>query len=428
MNLVHVKYLLIGGGLASSSAAEAIRTIDPQGELMLVGQEPVRPYHRPPLSKDYLKSRGGRRELFVQPQDWYATQDIRLRSGVRAASLDTARHVVALENGEEISYDKLLIATGMTPRHLTIAGSDLPNVYYVRTMSDADRLHNAVDKALAEGLRHDRGRGRATVIGGGVLGVELAATLTTLGLAVDLVSAKAHPWDKFAGEHTGRFITKFLENHRISVHTGSRPLRLEGDGRVQRVVLDEDHFVQCDFVVAAVGANVNREILRGTPIAAEKAILVDDRCRTNVEHVYAAGDCAAVFDPLFGKHRLLDHWDNAVQTGKLAGTNMAGGDQTYSAVNYFFSDVFDLSLSGWGEARLVDRRLIREISAANGGATKPEFVEIGVAADGRIAQVLAVNHQGEDDVLKELVARRVRVDGNEEAIKGKDFSLGSLLQ
>jgi NADPH-dependent 2,4-dienoyl-CoA reductase/sulfur reductase-like enzyme len=424
MNLVHVKYLLIGGGLASSSAAEAIRKIDPQGELMLVGQEPVRPYHRPPLSKAYLRARD-RSELFVQSQDWYVKNDVRLRSGVRAASLDTARHVVALASGEEISYDKLLIATGMTPRHLTIAGSDLPSVYYVRTINDTDRLHNAVDKALAEGMRHDRGRGRATVIGGGVLGVELAATLTQLGLAVDLVVAKAHPWDKFAGEHTGRFITKFLENHRVAVHTGSRPLRLEGDGRVQRVVLDEDHFVQCDFVVAAVGANVNRDILRGTPITAEKAILVDEHCRTNIEHVYAAGDCAAVFDPLFGKHRLLDHWDNAVQTGKLAGANMAGADERYSAVNNFFSDVFDLSLNGWGESRLVDRRLIREITT-NGN--RPEFIEIGVAADGRVAQVLAVNHAGEDDVLKQLVARRVRIDGNEEAIKGRDFSLAELVK
>jgi len=188
-------------------------------------------------------------------------------------------------------------------------------------------------------------------------------------------------------------------------------------------VLDEDHFVQCDFVVAAVGANVNRDILRSTPITSEKAILVDERCRTNVEDVYAAGDCCAVFDPLFGKHRLLDHWDNAATTGKLAGTNMAGGDEKYSAVNYFFSDVFDLSLSGWGEARLVDRRLIREFN----GNGKPEFVEIGIAADGRVAQVLAVNHGGEDDVLKELVARRVRVDGKEEAIKGVELPLASLL-
>src|SRR5439155_11390223 len=144
------------------------------------------------------------------------------------------------------------------------------------------------------------------------------------------------------------------------------------------VILDESSFVTCNFVVAAVGATVNRAILRGTPITSEKAIVVDERCRTSVEDVYAAGDCCAVFDPLFGKHRLLDHWDNAVVTGKIAGTNMAGGDARYDVVNHFFSDVFDLTLLGWGEARQVEHRLIR----GNISADSPAFIEIGVAADG----------------------------------------------
>ena len=268
MTIGHVKYLLIGGGLASSSAAAAIRKLDPQGELFLVGQEKVRPYHRPPLSKTYLRTRE-REELFVQPASWYAEQQIQLRTGVRASRLDTSRHVAALESGEEISYDKLLIATGMSPAHLAIPGADLPNVYYLRSVEDAVRLNHAAEKALAEGLRHDRGRGRACVIGGGVLGVELAATLTQLGLAVELI-APSGPWDKFAGEQTARFLTRFLESRHISVHIGRRPQRLEGDGRAQRVILDESSFATCNFVVAAVGATVNRAIPRGSVKAARR--------------------------------------------------------------------------------------------------------------------------------------------------------------
>src|SRR5439155_2934997 len=163
---------------------------------------------------------------------WYAEQQIQLRTGVRASHLDTPRHVAALENGDEISYEKLLLATGMSPAHLTIPGADLPNVYYLRNVEEAVRLNNAAEKALAEGLRHDRGRGRACVIGGGVLGVELAATLTQIGLAVELIAPKG-PWDKFAGEHTARFMTRFLEDHHIAIHTGRRPQKLEGDGRAQ---------------------------------------------------------------------------------------------------------------------------------------------------------------------------------------------------
>lgn len=422
MSNAHVKYLLIGGGVASSSAAAAIRKQDPQGEIMLVGQEPVRPYDRPPLSKQFLRDRSKRRELFVQPDNWYAEQHIQLRTGVRASHLDTARHIVSLENGDEIAFDKLLIATGMSPAHLNIPGRDLPNLYYLRTLGEADRLHHAIDKALHEGTKHARGRGRAAVIGGGVLGVELAASLTQIGLAVDLICSGPFPWHKFAGEHTAKFLSRFVDSRGITLHTGRQPLRLEGDGRVQRVVLDESTSIGCDFAIASVGAVVNKELLRGTPIVSEKAIRTDEHCRTNIPDIYAAGDCAAVFDPLFNKHRLLDHWDNAKTTGAIAGNHMAGGDAKYDVANYFFSDVFELALSGWGEARQVDRRLIRGSTSTDNA----DFVEIGIAADGRIAQILAINHANEDDLLKSLVAKRAQVGGREEELKDPAFPLTSL--
>jgi 3-phenylpropionate/trans-cinnamate dioxygenase ferredoxin reductase subunit len=433
MSVLHVKYLIVGGGVAGSAAADAIRAIDPQGELAMVGRESIRPYHRPPLSKTYLRRRSTRAELFVQPAGWYAEQRIQLRTGVRAAHLDVARRVVTLESGEGISFGKLLLATGMSPLHLNVPGADLPNVYYLRTLDDAERIGHAIEKARHEGTKHpstaDAGlassRGRVTIIGAGFLGVELAATMTQIGLAVDLVAAHAHPWDKFAGEHTGKFLAHYLEQHGVICHAGRRPLRVEGDGRVQRVVLDDDAHTSlaCDFVIAAVGAVTNKELLRGTSINAEKAILVDNRCRTNVPDIFAAGDCAAIFDPLFGKHRIIDHWDHAKVTGAIAGTNMAGGDVGYEVVNHFFSDVFELSLSGWGEPKQVDRRLIRGSTTIE----SPDFIEIGIAADGRVAQVLAINHAGEDALLRDLVGNRVRVDGHEEALKDPAFPLASLL-
>jgi NADPH-dependent 2,4-dienoyl-CoA reductase/sulfur reductase-like enzyme len=427
MSNLHVKYLLVGGGLASSSTAEAIRAVDPIGEMMLIGQEAIRPYHRPPLSKGYLRTRD-RHELFTLPPEWFSLHHAQLHTGLRVSQLDTARSIAGLENGQEVSFDKLLIATGMSPAHLSIPGADLPNLYYLRTLHDVDRLHNAADQALRDGRPYTRdgkaGRGVAVVIGGGVLGVELAATLTQLGLSIHLVVSKPHPWDKFAGDHTGGFITRYLESRGIIVHSGIRIRALEGDGRVQRVALNETDSIACDFALAAVGSVVNKELLRGTPITAEKAILVDDHCRTNLRDIYAAGDCCAVFDPLFGKHRLLDHWENAVETGKVAGANMAGQDVRYQAVNHFFSDVFELSLNGWGESRQVERRLIR----GNTTTDAPDFIELGVAADGRIAQVLAINHAGEDELLASLVGQRASINGHEELLRDPSFSLSTLLK
>jgi 3-phenylpropionate/trans-cinnamate dioxygenase ferredoxin reductase subunit len=413
MSNLHVKYLLVGGGVASSSAAQAIRDVDPEGAVLLVGQEVNRPYHRPPLSKHYLRRETDRSELSSLPMGWFGERQVELRTGRRVVQLDTGRQVAFLNDGEEVAYDRLLLATGSSPLHLDVPGATLPNVFSLRTIEDADRLLNAIDKAKREGRpNHLGGQGRVAVIGAGLLGVELAGSFTQLELAVDLVSS-SHPWDHFAGENTGKFLALLLQKHGVRVHAGARPQRLEGDGRVQRVVLNDGTTLHCDFAVVAIGTTANKELVRNTPVGVGRAILVDERCRTNVPNVYAAGDCAALLDPLFGKHRVIDHWYNAVVTGCLAGRNMAGVDEPYAETNRFTTSVFDLDVTVWGEPRLVERRLLR----GTPNIDAPAFSEIGVAADGRVAQVVAGGKVTEHDALGELVTRRFAINGNEERIK-----------
>ncbi len=425
MSSLHVKYLLIGGGLASSEAAAAIRQIDSRGDLMLVGQEISRPYHRPPLSKEFLRGQMDRSKLFTQPAEWFVENHVQLRSGRRVAHLDTSRHCATLDNAEELSFDSLLIATGGTAALLRAPGANLPNLFYLRTLNDAERLQHAAEKAKRDGRLNTLGtRGRAVVVGGGVLGVEVAGSLSRLGLQVDLALAKGHPWDRFAGETLGRFITLFLEKHGIVVHANAPVLRVEGDGRVQRTVLASGEAIDCDFSVAAVGMQVNVEILRGTPIAAERAVLVDEQCRTSLADIYAAGDCAAVFDPLFGKHRLMEHWEGAATTGKIAGTNMAGGDARYDAVSFFDSEVLGLSLGVWGEGKLVDRRVLR----GTPNLETPACVELGIARDGRIVQAIALGQSGDAPLLSDLVKQRVRIEGNEEMLKDPAVPLERILK
>ncbi|HEV2295745.1 MAG TPA: FAD-dependent oxidoreductase [Tepidisphaeraceae bacterium] len=416
MGRLHVKYLLVGGGLASQSAAEAIRTIDTTGSILMLGQESVRPYHRPALSKSFLRRQRPRIELFARDAGWFNAHDIELRTGRRVVHLDVARRAAAIDDGDDISYDHLLLATGATARHLTIPGAELRNLFYLRTLADADMLQNAIAKAKNEG------RARAAVIGGGLLGIELASTLTMMGLAIDLIVGEGHPWHNIVGETTGRFLTRYLQGHGVRVHVGQRPMRLEGDGRVQRIVLSEGEPLACDFAVAAIGSVIPRELLRGTPIAAEKAILTDERCRTNVQSVYAAGDCAAVFDPLFGKHRWIDHVDNAVSTGRIAGTNMAGGEARYDLVSTFTSEAFDLRLTVWGSPKHIERRLLRGAPTAE----SPDFAEIGIAADGRVSQVVAINGGKDHQPLRELVRTRATVTGREDALRDAATALPPL--
>lgn len=416
MSRLHVKYLLVGGGLASHSAAEAIRAIDPTGSILMLGQEPLRPYHRSPLSKSFLRRERPRTELFARDGEWFTAHNIELRTGRRVAQLDVARRAAASDDGEEISYDQLLLATGATARHLAIPGADLQNLFYLRTLGDAEMLQNAIAKAKNEG------RSRATVIGGGLLGLELASTLTAMGLSIDLIVGDEHPWHAIVGETTGRFLTRHLQSRGVTVHVRQRPLRLEGDGRVQRIVLSEGDPIGCDFAVAAIGSVIPRELLRSTPIAAEKAILTDERCRTNVPNVYAAGDCAAVYDPLFGKHRWIDHQDHAIVTGAIAGTNMAGGEARYDVVNTFTSEVFDLRLTVWGSSKHIERRLLRGAPTAE----TPDFAEIGIGADGRVAQVVAINGGRDHNALRELIRTRATVTGREEPLRDVATELPSV--
>lgn len=424
MSDLHVKYLLMGGGMAGSEAARAIRAIDVEGDVLLVGQEINRPYHRPPLSKQFLRGEQGRDALFAMPAEWFIENRVQLRTGRRVSHLDTPRSAVTLDNGEGVSFDQLLIATGGSAAMLEAPGADLPNLFYLRTLEDAELLQHAAFKARKEGQPHDKGRGRATVIGGGLLGVELAASLTQAGLHVDLAVSKDHPWSRFAGEATGRCVARFLENHGVTMHGADRAARLEGDGRVQRVILASGKTITCDFAVAAAGIQIHKEILRGTPITAEKAILVDAGCRTNIRGIFAAGDCAAVFDPLFGKHRMMHHWESAVQTGRIAGTNMAGGNARFESDSYFASQVFELKIGVWGEARVVDRRMIRGTPSAE----SPRFVEIGVDAGGRIAQVIAVGDQEQKELFGRLVRERVATEGKEERLRDPNLPLEEILR
>jgi len=430
MRDLHVRYLLVGGGVASSAAAGAIRERDREGSLLLVGQEINRPYQRTALSSDYLLRTVARDALFMMPPEWYERNGVSLRTGTRVSHLDTARQSAILGSGEEVSYDRVLLATGATPRPLEIPGSRLPNLFYLRTLEDADRLYHAVETAKLNGRRHERGRGAAVVIGGGVLGVELAATLMQLGMAVDLAVAQPHPWPRFAGDNAGRLLASYLQKYGVTVHLAAPAQRLEGDGRVQRVVLGDGQTLPCDFAVAAVGVTPNKELLRGTPIGAGKSILVDEHCRSNATGVYAAGDCAAVFDPLFGKHCGLAHWDDAAGTGALAGRNMAAAElneplDRYDSVGVFSTRVFDLPVRAWGVPRLVDRRIVRGTPTPSADA--PQLIEFGVAADGRLAHVLAIGHSEDEGLLRQAVASRARIDGNEEALKDPAGPLTSLL-
>ena len=406
MNTLHVKYLLIGGGIASSAAAQEIRRRDRDGSALLVGQEINRPYRRDALRGGYLRRQVGHNELFTLPANWFDENDVELQTAVRAVQVDVARQSVSLSNGEEVAYDKLLIATGATAKLLNVPGANLPGVLYLRTIEQADTLIHTIEKARQEGRKHGRGRGRAAIVGSGTDATQLAQTLTELGIEVELVLENPQLWQGVAGDTTAKYVARELENNGVAVR-GASVGRIEGDGRVQRVVLSDSSAIQCDFVVGSIGLSPNKELLRATPVRAEKAILTDEFCRTSAETIYAAGECAAVLDPRFGKYRAIASSRAAEITGRIAGANMAGGAERFDDLGGFTTRVFSLDVTAWGEPRMVDRRLVR--SGEN------RFAEIGVDVLGLIAQVISIGPV--EAGLEELVRQRIAIDRREESLK-----------
>lgn len=407
MDRMHVKYLLAGGGVASAACAEAIRKVDRHEAILMVAQEISRPYDRAPLSKSYLRRETARPSLVSQEPAWFTENGVALRTGRRLTQLDTARSCAHLDDGSEIFFDRLLLAVGTTPRPLSVPGGTLPNTFYLKTLADADRLHHAIE------ISRKAGNNRAAVIGAGLLGVEVAASLAQVGMHVDLIQSHDTVWPKIVGEQTGRFLGRRLQRVGVKLHVTRRAVKLEGDGRVQRVVLDDGTSISTDFAVAAIGTRFNRDVLRGTPIAAENAILTDAYGRTNVDGIYAAGDCAAIFDARFGKHRIASHWSHARAAGELCGANMAGGQAAYDTVTSFTSEVAGLTVHVWGDSRFVSHRLLRGNALSDDG----DFAEIGVAADGRVCQVIAVGRDAEHDAFRQLVEARRQTNDAAEALK-----------
>ena len=403
MGELRVQYLLVGGGVAADAAARAIRSADADGSVLLVGREINRPYDRRAVNKAYLRREVSRGDVTIEPLGWYADRRIELRTGRRATAIEVGRRRVTFDSGETVGYEKLLLATGAAAAPLAVPGGGLPGCYPLWTLEDADRLRRAVE--VARGEAGSRRPARVVVAGGGPNAGETAASLAATGVAVDWVAGRRGPMGAVAGEAIQSLIVRRAEAAGVAVHVG-RVVQVEGDGRAQRAVvapaMGDERTLPCDLLTYAVGMVVPRDLLRGTAIAAETAVLCDATGRTSVPGVFAAGDGSAWLDRRFGRHRVVSHWDHAEATGRVAGVTMAGGEAALPPDGGYRVELPGLSLHAWGDGRRVVRRVVR----GEGG----NLVELGAEADGRVSHVLAAGDAADRAGLGRLVDERTDVD------------------
>jgi NTE family protein len=344
----HVDFLLVGGGPAGATAAETLRSGGAAGRIMIISAEPDLPYNRPPLSKQFQLGRQKREQLDIFSESEYRKQEIDVLLGTQVIAVDPKHRVVRTNRQEEIHYGKLLIATGTHPKHLDVPGSALDGICYLRTLADAEKI-----KKFALGAKH------AVVVGGNFIGMELASSFTQLGIAVTLILRDKELLAPLQTPQISRFLLKYYQKHGVKVLFETTVKKYYGTKRVQGVVTSADVKVPCDFVALGVGVTPEIDFLQGSGIATENGILVDQFMHTNQPNIYAAGDVANYFDPVFGMRRRFEHWDNAVKQGRLAAKNMMGKRQAYNECSYFFSDIFDLSFEFFGALEGVDEMVER---------------------------------------------------------------------
>ena len=337
-------FVIIGGGLAGATAAATLREEGFDGRIVLLSSEPEEPYHRPPLSKEYLRGELDAAKLRVHEPARYGELEIELLLGRTAASLEPGTHELVLEDGERIAYDAVLLATGSEPRRLEVPGSGLDGVHVLRTHADSD--------ALAAALAGSAG---IVVIGAGWIGCEVAASARTLGVDVTIVAPDAVPLARVLGAQLGGFYGDVHREHGVRMLLEHELEQVEGAGRVERVRLTDGTVIECDAVVAGIGATPRIELARAAGIETDNGVLVDARLQTGAPGVFAAGDIANVPNARFGDRRIrVEHWANANDQGPAAARAMLGSDHRWDRVPYFFSDQYDVGMEFAGD--LGERR------------------------------------------------------------------------
>ncbi|KHO20641.1 FAD-dependent oxidoreductase [Mycolicibacterium setense] len=388
-------FAIVGGGLAGAKAAEALRDNDFDGHVVLFAAEDHLPYERPPLSKDYLAGDKSLPDFTVDPAAWYRDHNVDLRLGTEVAAVDAAEHTLALPDGSTVGYDKLLLATGSTPRRPPIPGSDAAGVHYLRTIDDAE----ALSAALTPGST-------LAIVGAGWIGLEVAAGARSRGVDVTVVEAAHQPLLAALGPEVGEVFAQLHREHGVDLRLDQSVQEITTDnGTATGMRLGDGSAVTADAVLVAVGAAPNIGLAEQAGLAiADGGVLVDASLRSSDPDIYAVGDIAAAQHPLFDVRIRTEHWANALKQPAVAVAGMLGHRAEYAELPYFFTDQYDLGMEYVGHAPEYQRVVFR------GDVAGREFVAFWIDAGNRVLAGMNVNVWDVLDDVKELIRSATPVD------------------
>jgi 3-phenylpropionate/trans-cinnamate dioxygenase ferredoxin reductase subunit len=388
--------VVVGGGLTGATVAQSLREQGFTGQVTLIGAEPHLPYERPPLSKGYLLGTAERASAFVHPAEWYVDNDVTLRTRTRVAAIDRAAQAVVLDDGARQAYDHLVLATGSVPRRLTAPGAGLAGVHELRRLEDADGLVAAF--ALGP---------RVVVVGGGWIGLEVAAAARSAGLDVTVLERGTAPLERVLGPEMGRVFADLHGEHGVTLRTRAEVAELVSqDGRtVSGVRLTDGEVVPAEVVVVGIGVVPDTRLAAAAGLQVRDGVVVDEHLRTADPSVLAAGDIAESFRPALGRHLRVEHWANAGRHGAVAASTILGTGATDDRLPYFYTDQYDLGMEyvGFAPPGEYDEVVVRGDLAAR------EFLAFWVR-DQRVLAGMNVNVWDVTEQIEELIRSGGGVD------------------
>jgi 3-phenylpropionate/trans-cinnamate dioxygenase ferredoxin reductase subunit len=384
--------VIVGAGLAGAKAAESLRANGFAGRLVLVGAEQHRPYERPQLSKKYLLGEATLDTLYVHPADYYDAHGVELVLDETVTGLDVENHRVLFRDREAIGYTRALLATGSAPRRLAVPGADLPGVLVLRTMEDASVLRDALTTSA-----------RVVVVGAGWIGCEVASAARTLGAEVAIVAPEELPLVRVLGPELGAVYRDVHREHGVDLRLGTGLEAIVGIERAEGVMTSAGEVVHGDVVVLGVGAAPRDELAREAGLVVGDGVVVDEFLRTSAPDVFAAGDIASAWNTAVGARLRVEHWANAIVQGRVAGANMAGANEPWAELPYFYSDQYDLGMEYRGHAVGADRVVVR------GDLRAREFLAFWLRAGVPVA-AMNVNVWDQGEAIEGLLQRRPAVD------------------
>ena len=387
--------VIIGSGQAGGQCAASLRNAEFEGSITIIGEENHPPYQRPPLSKGFLSGEVGLERVYLKKNEFYADNEISLKLNVRASSIDSEEKIILLENGENIPYENLVLATGSRVRKLNVDGCSLKNIGYLRDIDDVENLKKGFTK-----------NAKLVIVGAGYIGLEVAAVASQLELDVTVIEMTDRVMNRTVDPLISSYYQELHEKYGVNILLNSALQRFEGNNSVEYVICEDGKKLKADLVVIGAGIIPNTEIGESAGIKCDNGILVNEYCETSIPNIFACGDCTNHPNALLSKRLRLESVHNALEQAKTVAHSILGNKIPYNQIPWFWSDQYDHKLQIVGLSGDHDEVVIR-------GSQEDKIFTLFYLKNGELIACNAVNNPKEFLICKKLVANRLKISSDE---------------